>query len=52
MKIGRVNIDNKNEMALAQKENVLDEGIPCVKLYYGGKGNSHTVMAGDVVSEK
>jgi hypothetical protein len=31
---------------------VLDEGIPCVRLYYGGAGHSHTIVAGDVVPEK
>ena len=35
LKIGRVNIDLPKGLNLATKINALDNGIPCIRLYYG-----------------
>ncbi len=52
LKIGKVNIDEKNGMDLAVKNNILEEGIPQVKLVYGKNGQQVTIMAGDVIKEE
>ena len=51
LRIGKVNIDNENGMELAKKNNILDEGIPCVQLIYGSKGERVTILAGEVLEE-
>ena len=51
LKIGRVNIDDKQGMELANQMGVLNEGIPCVRLVYGKNGEQETVMAGDITNQ-
>ena len=52
LRIGKVNIDDENGMELAKKNNILNEGIPCVQLIYGSKGESVTILAGEVLDEQ
>jgi len=52
LKIGKVNIDEKSGIDLAMKNNILNEGIPQVKLVYGSQGQDVTIMAGDLIDEK
>eukprot|EP00602_Paraphysomonas_sp_CaronLab_P001234 CAMPEP_0185022588 /NCGR_PEP_ID=MMETSP1103-20130426/5287_1 /TAXON_ID=36769 /ORGANISM="Paraphysomonas bandaiensis, Strain Caron Lab Isolate" /LENGTH=116 /DNA_ID=CAMNT_0027554715 /DNA_START=128 /DNA_END=478 /DNA_ORIENTATION=- len=51
LKTGKINIDDKDGLAVAQKLGVLDEGIPNVQLY-ASKGTSVSIVKGEVVSEK
>ena len=39
IKIGRVNIDHQKGMNLAQRLNALNNGIPCIKIFYGQDKN-------------
>ena len=52
LRIGKVNIDNENGMELAKRNNILEEGIPCVQLIYGNKGQHVTILAGEVLDEQ
>lgn len=52
LRIGKVNIDEKSGMELAIKNNILDEGIPLVKLIYGNKGENITIMAGESMKDQ
>ena len=45
LKIGRVNIDLPKGLNLATKINALDNGIPCIRLYYG-KDKFDDIMIG------
>jgi len=45
LKIGRVNIDLPKGLNLATKINALDNGIPCIRLYYG-KNKFDDIMIG------
>ena len=45
IKTGKVNIDTKEGLALAQKLGVLEEGIPNLQLYYK-KGSVTSLMSG------
>lgn len=49
IKTGKINIDTKDGLALAQKLGVLDEGIPNIQLYHK-KGAAISLMTGDLAS--
>ena len=45
--LGKVNIDDQNSMKLAQSLGVLDEGIPCIRLYTSKSDDKgFTLMSG------
>ena len=46
LKIGRINIDEPKGMALANKLNALENGIPAIKLIYKNEVNEN-IMTGD-----
>ena len=50
--VGTVNIDSPRAMALAQKLGVLDEGIPCVKLFKSGGAATAVMGSTDLMSVK
>jgi len=52
LKIGVVDIDSESGMELARNNQILNEGIPLVKLIYGKNGKGVTLVAGDFVNEK
>ena len=52
LNVGTVNIDDPKGMALAQKLGVLDEGIPCVKLFKNGAVPTSVMKSDKLMSTK
>lgn len=45
--LGKVNIDDQNNMKLAQSLGVLDEGIPCIRIFTSkSDSNGASLMSG------
>jgi hypothetical protein len=47
VKVGRVNIENKGGMELAERFGVLDSGIPNVRVVHGKSGQQKEIMNGE-----
>ncbi len=51
VKVGRVNIENKGGMELAERFGVLDSGIPNVRVVHGKSGQQKEIMNGEQVAD-